>query len=233
MNLSFKLFRLQQVDTQLDKVHARLTEIEKSLADDQVIREAKDALSAAQKASEVARQELQFADEEVKAQQEKIKQNQDSMYGGKVTNPKELQDLQHEAEIFSRHLNEFEDKELGKMELLESRQAELQNADKNLEAVVAQHAIDQSALQKEQSELKSEAERLNGDREAAFNGVSADTLAVYDGLRKSKKGLAVVKVNNKTCSACGAELSSSLAEAARSPNELARCDSCKRILYSG
>ncbi|HLE73228.1 MAG TPA: hypothetical protein VI688_03180 [Anaerolineales bacterium] len=233
MNQTFKLFRLQQIDSQLDKLSERLAEIGHLLSDDQVVREAKEAVAAAQSAVEAARRELQYSEEEAKAQQEKLKENQDSLYGGKVRNPKELQDLQLEADSLSRHLHDTEDKELGLMEGLEAQQASLQQAQENLEAALAQRAVEVRTLGSEQTELKAEEARLNAERETALSGIADDALELYDGLRKSKKGLAIAKVSNKTCTACGAELSSSLAEAARSPNALARCDSCKRILYSG
>ncbi len=233
MNQTFKLFRLQQVDSQLDKLKERLAEIEHLLSDDNVVREAKEAMAAAQSAVEAARRELQYSEEEAKAQQQKLKENQDSLYGGKVRNPKELQDLQLEADVLSRHLHDTEDKELGLMEALEERQAALQKAQENLEAVLAQRAVELRTLGSEQGELKTEEERLSTERETAVSGIADDALKLYEELRKSKKGLAIAKVTNKTCSACGAELSASLAEAARSPNALARCDSCKRILYSG
>src|SRR3990170_7015747 len=233
MNQAFKLFRLQQVDSHLDKLKERLAEIEQLLNDDQVVREATEAVAAAQNAAEAARRDLHYSEEEAKAQQEKLKQNQDSLYGGKVRNPKELQDLQLEADVLSRHLHDTEDKELGLMEALEAQQTGAQKALENLEAVLAQRAVEQRTLGSEQAELEAEGQRLSAERETAASGISEDALQLYESLRKSKKGLAIAKVNSKTCTACGAELSSSLAEASRSPSTLARCDSCKRILYSG
>lgn len=233
MNLGFRLFRLQQVDTQLDDVAKRLAEIERLLANDDVIREARSAIEAAQAAMDTTRKELALAEAEVKAQQEKLKENQDALYGGKVRNPKELQDLQLEAENLTGHLRTQEDVQLDKMMRLEDQQATLQNAEANLEGVLAQRGVEQRTLTKEQEQLHAEKLRLLEEREPALHGIPAESLAVYEGLRKSKSGLAVAKVANKECSACGAELSAALAEAARSPSDLARCDSCKRILYAG
>jgi len=218
VNQAFKLFRLQQTDSQLDKLRERLAEIERLLNEDQVVNEAREALAGAQNAVETARRELQYSEEEAKAQQQKLKENQDSLYGGKVRNPKELQDLQLEADVLSRHLHDTEDRELGLMERLEERQASMRQAQENLEAVLAQRAVELRTLGREQVELEAEEKRLGAERETAIPGIADDALKLYDGLRKSKQGLAIIKVSNKTCTACGAELSSSLAEAARSPS---------------
>lgn len=232
MNLGFRLFRLQQVDTQRDDVAKRLAEIERLLANEDVIREARSAIEAARSAIETTRKELTQAEAEVKAQQDKLKENQDALYGGNVRNPKELQDLQLEAQNLTGHLRVQEDTQLDKMMRLEEQQATLQNAEANLDAVLAQRGVEQRILIKEQEQLQAENDRLLEEREPALHGIPSEALSVYEGLRKSKGGLAVAKAAGKECSACGAELSAALAEAARSPNDLARCDSCKRILYA-
>lgn len=233
MSSAFKLFRLQQVDSQLDQMKARLAEIERLLADDEVIKQAQLTLQEAQKAGDAAQKELSRAEDEVKSIQAKLKENQDTLYGGKVRNPKELQDLQLEADSLTRHVRALEDTELEKMVALEERQSAVQVADDALEAARAQRAVENRTLGSEQNKLLAEVARLEEERSADLGSITQEDLKVYEGLRTSKGGLAVAKVQNKTCGACGAELAASLAQAARSPNELARCDNCKRILYAG
>ncbi|MCL5428670.1 MAG: C4-type zinc ribbon domain-containing protein [Chloroflexi bacterium] len=233
MSSAFKLFRLQQVDSQLDQVRSRLAEIGRLLADDEVVKQAQAALQEAQTAMEAAQKELVRAEEEVKSLQAKLKENQDTLYGGKVRNPKELQDLQLEAESLTRHLRSLEDTQLEKMVALEERQSAVRDTAEALEGTRAQRAVEHRALGSEQNKLASEAERLEEERSADLSSIAKEELKIYEGLRTTKGGLAVAKVQNKTCGACGAELSASLAQAARSPSELARCDNCKRILYAG
>ncbi len=232
MNRSFKLFRLQQVDSQLDELQARLTAIEKALAEGEVVNEAKQAEEQAKTATQLTQHAVRSAEEEVKAQQQHIQHNQASLYSGKVTNPKELQDLQKEAEALTRRLNELENVELEKMIALEEAQAALKKAEENLESVLAQRGVEQRTLGSEQNNFITEQARLQGERTTATKGISSEDLELYKSVRASKGGLAVAKVQNKTCSACGAELSASLAQASRSPDELVRCSSCKRILYA-
>jgi predicted nucleic acid-binding Zn-ribbon protein len=233
MSSAFKLYRLQQVDSQLDQIHARLAEIEHKLADDEIVKNAQSVVDEAQAALGSAQRELNQVEDEVTGIQSKLKENQNTLYGGKVRVPKELQDLQLEAESLTKHIKALEDTELEKMMALEERQTSLQTAETELEAIVAQRAVENRTLGNEQTKLLGEAERLQEERSTDLGGISTDDLKIYDNLRSTKGGMAVAKVQNKTCSACGAELSASLAQAARSPNELAHCDSCKRILYSG
>lgn len=220
------------MDSQLDEVQARLAEIEKALAEDEVVKEAKQAVEQTKTAMQLAQQAVRNAEEEAKAQQQHIEQNQVRAYSGKVTNPKELQDLQKEAEVLTRRLNELENAELEKMMGLEEAQAASKKAEENLESVLAVRKVEQSALHEEKSKLSVEAARLQEERGTATKGVATEDLELYQSVRASKGGLAVAKVQNKTCGACGAELSAALAQASRSPDELVRCSSCKRILYA-
>lgn len=233
MSRAFKLFRLQQTDTQLDQANARLAEIERRLAQNAVLQAAIQGREQARAAAHATHTALRSAEEEVAAQQKRIEQNQASLYGGKVSNPKELQDLQLESEAFARRLSELEDVQLNAMDAHEQEQANLKAAEENLEAVKAQQAVEHTALLEEQAGLQEEAARLLSQRASAREGVEATELGTYESLRASKNGVAVAKVQSDTCSACGAELSAARAQAARSADELTRCDNCKRILYAG
>jgi predicted nucleic acid-binding Zn-ribbon protein len=233
MSRAFKLYRLQQVDSQLDTAQARLAEIERILNEDEAMRTATQTLAHAQAALHAAHSALRTAEEEVAAQQRHIQQNQASLYGGKVTNPKELQDLQKEAEALGRRLSELEDAQLDKMSVHEQKQAALKEAEEELEALKAQQAVEQRALHSEQSQLEEELARLQEEHSTALNGVEAAELETYQGLRRSKGGIAVAKIEDGACAACGAELSAAIVQAARSADGLSRCDNCKRLLYAG
>ncbi|MDA1330501.1 MAG: hypothetical protein O3B43_05495 [Chloroflexi bacterium] len=233
MSRAFKLFRLQQVDSQLDLVRARLAEIEAILGEDEALRQAIDVRVVAQERKAETEKALRKAEEDVAAQQIKIDQNQATLYGGKVNNPKELQDLQQEAEAFKRHLGKLEDIQLEKMVANEEVESSLLSAQKREYEIESDRAKEHGDLGKECEVLLRDVARLAEEREASSSGVSDEDMRPYLKLRESKGGLAVAKVDKKTCGACGATLSDALAQAARSPNELNTCTSCKRILYSG
>lgn len=233
MSRAFKLYRLQQVDSQLDSAQARLAEIERILNEDEAMRTTAQAREHAQAALHAAHTALRTAEEEVAAQQRHIQQNQASLYGGKVINPKELQDLQKEAEALGRRLSELEDAQLDKMSVHEQKQAALKEAEEELEALKAQQAVKQRALHSEQSQLQEELARLQEEHSTALSGVETAELETYQGLRRSKGSIAVAKIEDGACSACGAELSAAIVQAARSADGLARCDNCKRLLYAG
>lgn len=135
--------------------------------------------------------------------------------------------------MLARKLSTLEDAQLIQMSTLEEKQAELAKSTEALEGLKAQQAVEQRALHSEHSKLTEDSKGLKGERDAALTGIDKPALDLYDNIRKSKAGLAVAKVQAGTCSACGAELSASLAQSAKAPDELVRCENCRRILYSG
>lgn len=233
MSEVFRLYRLQQLDSEIDKGRARLQAIARELADNPQLRAAQAVYASAQAELQQAQRQLRSAEANVKAQRIKIEQNQAALYGGKVRNPKELQGLQAEASALTRHLSTLEDAQLEAMLAVEEAQAAAQQAEERLSG--AQQAAQelQAALLREQSSLQEDLQRAATGREATLPGIPDDELSLYEDLRRKRAGIAVAKVTNNACSACGSGLTAVLLQAARSPHALTRCSTCGRILYAG
>jgi predicted nucleic acid-binding Zn-ribbon protein len=233
MSQPFTLYRLQQLDSQLDRTQLRLAEIQVALNEAQELRQAEEAASQTEAALQAARKVLQKADEAVKEQRIKIATTEAALYGGKVRNPKELQDLQNESAALKRYLNVLEDRELEAMLAEEEAVATNRDAQIALELAQAKHAAHQNDLVQEQKRLEKEVPRLGEERQATANTVPSDEMALYETLRKQRRGLAVTLVKNKACTSCGSTLNAILLDAALTSGQLTRCDGCGRILYVG
>lgn len=231
MSQPIQLYNLQQIDTKLDKTHARLKEIEIALSEDAVLINAQQEATTAEGNYQTAQKELKRAEDEVQSQQQKIKNNQKTLYSGRVKNPKELEDLQNEAEALKRYLSVLEDRQLEKMIAFEEADAAYKASQTNLAEVEEQVAQQNIDLTKEQKELLEFINKLESKREQAVAGIESEEMATYTQLREARHGIAVTEVKDKTCNACGAALTASQAQAARSPSKITRCESCGRILY--
>ncbi len=227
------LFRLQELDTELARVDERLQKIQAALADSAEVRQARSALERAEASFMEARATSMSAEGEVSVQREKIDQNQQKLYGGAVTNPKELQDLQMEDQALHRHLETLEDRYLEALLAAEEAEETEQAARDNLLGVEAAQAAQREALVAERDELTSTREKLLAEREAAAANVSPEDQAQYDALRNRLAGLAVVLMSDGSCSACGLTLPASIRPSVRSGNEPVHCSQCGRILYGG
>lgn len=232
MSQIFKLFRLQQIDSRLDKLQSRFEEVEIALNDNETLRQAEEEAAQTQSVLDETRKTLKNAEQEVGMQRVKIDQNQSTLYGGKVRNPKELQDLQNEAEALKRYLSVLEDRQLEAMLEVDEAAGQHQEALGKLESVKATSALKNAELVSEKENLIGELQRDNSEREMIALGIDEEDLRLYQQLRQQRSGVAVAKVIDKTCAACGSTLSASLLQASRSPNQIARCATCGRILYS-
>jgi predicted nucleic acid-binding Zn-ribbon protein len=58
-------------------------------------------------------------------------------------------------------------------------------------------------------------------------------METYDGLRRSRRGTAVARLDGSTCGRCGVEPSQARIDAARTGEEIVMCGNCGRILYTG
>lgn len=231
MSTVFQLFRLQQIDSQIDKSQRRLDEIQAILDDNAELRRVKGHLADAEDAQSRAEKTLQKAEMGVKSQRLKIEQTEATLYGGSVKNPKEIQDLQQKSESLKRYLSTLEDVQLEAMldkdEKVETRQA----AQAAFDALQGKLAQEHSLLRGEQGKLNKEKDRLTRERNVALPEVDADDLSLYERLRKKKRGVAVAAISDGGCAACGATLPPSRQQAARSNTEFVYCPSCRRILY--
>jgi len=233
MSQPFKLYRLQLVDSQLDQARQRLDEIEHILNDDARIQQARTAATGTATALREAHKQLRMAEEITREHRRKITQTDTRLYGGKVRNPKELQDLQNEAAALKRYLEVLEERQLEAMLAVEEAEEAQQRAQHQLDQTMADAHTLHASLKGERSQLERTVARLSGEREATAHTISADDLTLYDVLRQKRRGVAVALVAQKSCSACGATLNSALLQAARSPSQISYCDTCGRILYSG
>lgn len=232
MSASLGLYRLQQVDRQIDRARAQLDTIRKTLENDAELREALSLVETTQTQNHRAQHEMKNAEAEVDAQSIKIEQAEASLYGGSVKNPKELQDLQRDVASLKKYLVTLEERQLEAMLKAEGTENELQNAKTELEKMQARLGSEHGKLVEEQSTHIKQLESLTEEREAALAPLENNLLQTYEGLRQQKRGVAVAEVNDNACASCGTTLNASIQQNARSQKQLVNCPSCGRILFA-
>jgi hypothetical protein len=233
MSQSSDLFRLQRIDTRRDQAQARIREIDQILQSDATLRQAQECYDAADKELSATRRVLREAEGAVESQRIKIEQTEASLYGGKVRNPKELQDLQLETASLKKYLQTLEDRQLDAMIALEQAESEHKRCQGLLDAARSAFSQKQSGMLQEKETLQKEVTKLDSERHAAASQIPAANLAEYEKLRPIKRGLAVAAVIDESCDGCGATLAPAEWQAARAPQRLFLCPSCGRILYAG
>lgn len=232
MSAALGLYRLQQIDSQMDSVRARLESIRQALANDAELQEALKKVEAALSVQSEAEKRQRSVEAEAQSQRIKIEQAEASLYGGAVHHPKELQDLQRDVASLKKHLAALEDQTLEAMLASEAAASSLNDAKAAL-AQVESHRGDQSrSLTSERVELLRRLERLESERSAALAPLDAAALNLYDSLRRDRRGVAVTTFSDSSCNACGAALTPAQQQSARRSGQLFRCPTCGRILFA-
>jgi predicted nucleic acid-binding Zn-ribbon protein len=232
MSAALGLYRLQQVDSQIDQIQARLKAIQQTLENDAALRSANERFATAEAHHRDAERALKHSESEVEKQRIKIEQTEASLYGGRVQNPKELQDLQKDVASLKRYLETLEERELEAMMAAENTEKDLQTAKSELERVQASLKEQNRDLTQESETLRKNLERLNSERQAVVTDIAGQALGAYEHLRKQKRGLAITTIADSSCQACGTTLTPSQQQSARSASQLFHCPTCGRILYA-
>ncbi len=231
MSASLGLHRLQQVDRQIDQARLQLDNIRQTLENDAELRETLNQLETAKTDHHHVQHALKNIEAEVEAQRIKIEQSESSLYSGKVQSPKELQDLQKDIVSLKKLLATLEERELESMMQAENSENDLQSAKTKLELIQARLGSEHKKLFEDQSILTIKLAQLAEEREATLAPIENNMLQIYENLRQQKNGVAVAEVSDGGCASCGATVTASLQQNARS-QKLAHCTSCGRILYA-
>jgi hypothetical protein len=232
MSAALGLLRLQQVDSRIDHLEAELGRIKAELENNQVAAAARQALEAAEEEQKDAENGRMRAEGGASALRLKLQQAEASLYGGTVRNPKELQDLQAEVASVKKHLITLDADEIAWMERLEAADGRCHAASAHLSEVLAGLESEHGQLRQRQSELARAKESLLSERGATADAVRSTWRESYDGLRRTRRGVAVVAVEDGACAACGTALTPALQQTVRHAQDLTYCPSCGRILYA-
>lgn len=232
MSAALGLYRLQQVDSQIDQAQSRLKAIRQILENDSELRAASDQTAAAEKGLKEAERQLKLTEQEVEKQRIKLQQTEASLYGGLVHNPKELQDLQKDLGSLKRHLETLEDRELEAMQVVETAEKNFRDSKASLQQLSTSRGDQFRVLANESEVLNKDLERFASERNAVTQDLAAQAIQAYEQLRKQRRGIAVTTISDGSCAACGTTLTASQLQSARSTSQLFHCPSCNRILFA-
>lgn len=233
MSAAFGLLRLQRVDSRVTEAETRLQQIQAALENDAEVEAARRRLQEAESDWQTADDLRRAAEQDAASQRLKIQQAEASLYGGKVSNPKELQDLQADVASLKKQLAAIEDRELAALENLEASEKQTQGSRGELDQLMARRSDESRVLLQEQTDLQGELVNLRIEREAAASAIAGPDLQAYDVLRANHGGLAVAEVAEGACSACGTMLTPAQQQSVRHSPSLVNCPTCGRILHAG
>lgn len=226
-----QLYRLQQIDNEIREKKQRLREVMRALKDDEELVAARRRKEQTEEALHKVQGQQKELELQLGSVNEEAQRSEDRLYSGKVTNPKELSDLQQKIASLGRRKEMLEDQILETMMAVEEAQEVDEAAGERLREAEAAWEEERERLTREQDELAEEAGRLLQQREKQVDLIDDKMMDAYEDTARRRGGVAVAPLVQQVCQACTVRVSATKARAAQS-GELVYCSSCKRILYS-
>ncbi|WP_249411443.1 zinc ribbon domain-containing protein [Nocardioides faecalis] len=175
------------------------------------------------------------ADADVEQVKARRKRDRDRMDSGAISNPKDLERMQHELATLERRITVLEDEEIEVMEQVEEAGSALAELTAALEQIDARLGVLTSARDERAAEIDQEIATVAAGRDAIVAELPADLLALYEKLRAAKDGVGAAELRVRACTGCRITLDPGELNVLRSTPEdtVVRCQECMRILVRG
>jgi predicted nucleic acid-binding Zn-ribbon protein len=229
------LLQLQAHDSAIDRLDhrraslpedARLAELGEALAAvDQLTAERQGSLATIQRGQVRLEDEIDMVTGKARSEEARAA-------SGKVTSPKELTAIQEEVAGLKRRQGTLEDELLELMEQRETLEAELAELATRREGFAAEQAEVTKARDAALAEIDRELDGERAARDGLVTGIGERLRALYDQLRGRHGGVGAAALVGNTCQGCRVSISPVELAAVRKlpPEEVKRCENCRRIL---
>ena len=229
MSIARQLYQLQEVDLEIESNEQTLRRLVSQLGENREIVEAQTKLTSEQRRLDELKHQQHSAEWEIDDLVSKVTAAEEQLYSGRIKNPKELTNLQHEVDILKAKRDQMENRALEIMDQVESTEASVAAKSSELNRLETEWHRQQEQLSTDIETLKSKLSDLGHKRQLISAEVDPQAVVVYDKLRQ-QKGQAVAKVEQGICRGCRISLPFSGLQQVRSGN-LVQCGSCGRILF--
>lgn len=229
MNVAKQLYRLQEVDLEIESGERALEQIAAQLGESQSVIKTRKQLELEQKHLEELTRQQRSAEWEIDDISTKLTAAEEQLFSGRVKIPKELSNLQHEVEAFKARRNQLEEQALEIIDQVEKSEAGVAKTNGELEKLTAEWQRQQKQLNDEMARLKATLVDLKAKRQRLAGEVDSSAFEFYQSLREGK-GIAVARVEQGICRGCRISLPTTDLQQARS-GRMVQCSSCGRILF--
>jgi predicted nucleic acid-binding Zn-ribbon protein len=225
------LWHLQQVDTRLAGARTQRA----ALDDGGALRAEVEAARAAAAAAATRLRECQatLRDHELRLESTEAKQKkiEADLYGGRISNPKELASLQEDLASLGRMRDHLEDRVLALLDQVEALKKEAASAEAAYRSLGERLAAHLEAYEIARRRLEAEIDDLAARRVARAAEVEPRLLKKYEGVAAQQGGVGIVAIQHGRCGGCHNTVPLDFVTRVRD-GRLVTCERCYRILYS-
>ncbi|MCD6600185.1 MAG: hypothetical protein J7L19_06440 [Dehalococcoidia bacterium] len=229
MSLPKQLYKLQQLDIELQKNQQLVGEITQQLSKNSVLIAAESKLSSQKQQLTEWKKKQKTTEWELDDLQDRVNQLNSKLYNGTVKNPKELVNLKHESENLKSKIGPKEDDLLELLSQIEDMAAMVEIGSKEIDKLKQEWEQTQEILTQRKIEAETALTNLKGKRQELLHQITPEALSLYEHI-KLAKGQAIAKIEQGKCQGCYITVPTSQWQRAKA-GDLVQCNSCTRILY--
>jgi predicted nucleic acid-binding Zn-ribbon protein len=229
MTVTKQLNQLQELDIEIEQEEQTLNQKVGQLGEREALDTVQSRLASEKEQLEELKHQHRSAEAEVDDLLSKIAATEEQLYGGKITNPKELSSLQHEVTIMKDKIDQLENRALEKIDQVEAVENGVAATTAELKKMEEEWHQQQRQLSSDIEQLKTSLVDLSQKRQRLSEHIEPSAVALYEKIRQQKKQ-GVAKVEQGICCACRISLSASVLQKARSGQPV-QCGTCGRILF--
>jgi hypothetical protein len=230
-----RLLEVADIDAELGRIEHRRRglpehgELARLDARDTELRDSIAALTA--QISDLKREQAK-AEADVEQVRSRIDRDRQRLDGGKVSSPRELENLQSEVASLQRRQSDLEEVVLDVMERFETGQSGLEQATAEREQLGTELTSVAAARDSALAELAEQSSKGADRRVEVTATLPADLLDLYDKLRSQHGGVGAAALRHRSCQGCNLTMNTVDLNAIRSApdDEVLRCEECRRIL---
>jgi hypothetical protein len=226
------LLTLQEVDARLAARRQESTELQEQLEVQAEIPDLTERAEVEKTQSIERRATLAHLETDVDALRERVEELEERIYGGAVTNLRELSAVEEEQTVARRALAQAEEA-LGPARVL-AEESERNNEELTTTLAEREESWKEAEprLRKQLAVARAEVENLVEERAGVADDVPPRELTLYDQLLFRRNGVAVAHVERGVCQACHITLPLRDSARLRRADALITCGNCGRILIS-
>ena len=225
------MFDLQKIDSKLDKLKNNILKIENELANNTNLEIVQNKINhTTSKLSEIEKFKRQ-SENKLSEITQKSSSIEKQLYGGSVSNPKEMEAIENSRIFLNKEKTDEEDKLLKIMIYQDEFNKKLQEGSAAINKIKTLMNIKKDKFSNIKSETEIEMSKLITKKEKLETKIKKNHLSQYELLRKTKNGLAIVKVEKNTCQGCRIALTTTELQKIIQLKDIIQCKMCNRILY--
>jgi predicted nucleic acid-binding Zn-ribbon protein len=225
------LFQLQQLDLEMDRLVAEQQALLTTLQSTSLLKKLRAEENIAQQQLSSGLQAQKDAEWALADLEQRLKQQEQRLYSGSVTNAKELSALQQEVQNLRAQQARQEEKALEMMEAAEALREVAEQKALAIKEAEAAWELKNAAGVARRDQLEQKLQELRGKRTAWTTTLDSELVKRYEGMRKTKQGRVVSKIEQNSCQWCRVILTPSELQRVRISSELQTCSNCGRILF--